>query len=238
MHFQQAVYGSFPFWERGYGLLARSPGCRGAWLSEFQAACRNLGEPPPGIPPARAWFARRRGDGGWMVVGIHPQGDDDHGRPGALAFHGLFVDWTTYARAGANPFPLAALTRGDWTTADRDRELPTGEFQAQGVFQRLFRRSRPALDDPRVDAIARALAGKRPVVVHAGRPIDDLAQAVWRALSWRARLRLSLATWAFDNASRFDLVALPKLKGASFDPGALIVEWDQGIAPPSRTTRG
>ena len=43
--FEQAVYGSFPFWDQGYALLASSPGCRPEWLEEFQAACRRYGEP-------------------------------------------------------------------------------------------------------------------------------------------------------------------------------------------------
>ena len=28
VRFEQAVYGSFAFWDRGYALLAHSPGCR------------------------------------------------------------------------------------------------------------------------------------------------------------------------------------------------------------------
>ena len=37
VRFEQAVYGSFPFWDRGYALLAHSPGCRPEWLAEFAA---------------------------------------------------------------------------------------------------------------------------------------------------------------------------------------------------------
>ena len=40
VRFEQAVYGSFPFWDRGYALLAQSPGCRPEWLAEFLAACQ------------------------------------------------------------------------------------------------------------------------------------------------------------------------------------------------------
>jgi hypothetical protein len=53
----------------------------------------------------------------------------------------------------------------------------------------------------------------RQVTVQSAAPIDELARDVWRALPMRVRLRASVATWAFDNANRFDLVALPKLTG-------------------------
>ena len=36
VRFEQAVYGSFPFWNRGYGVLARSAGCRPEWLADAQ----------------------------------------------------------------------------------------------------------------------------------------------------------------------------------------------------------
>ena len=49
-------------------------------------------------------------------------------------------------------------------------------------------------------------------------PIDAMARAVWRALPFRVRRRASVATWAFDNANRFDLVALPKLAGVGASP--------------------
>ncbi len=220
MRYQQAVYGSFAFWDRGYALLARSAGCRGEWLGEFQRACRMLGEPPAETEFERSWFARRLLDGGWMIVGVHPQGHDDHGRPGALAFHGLFVDRLSYSWVGADPFPLAALTRGDWTAADRDTELPTGGWRRP-------RGPSPPPAHPLVEPIARALASKRPVVVHAARPIDDLANAVWRVLPWRTRTRCSLSTWAFDNANRFDLVAMPKLRGTTYAPESLILEQER-----------
>ncbi len=54
-------------------------------------------------------------------------------------------------------------------------------------------------------------------------PIDALARDVWRALPFRVRLRASVATWAFDNANRFDLVALPKLAGVAREPSDLVL---------------
>ena len=39
---EQAVYGSFPFWRRGYGVLARSAGCRAEWLAELRIVCQRI----------------------------------------------------------------------------------------------------------------------------------------------------------------------------------------------------
>src|SRR4051812_19907312 len=103
---EQAVYGSFPFWDKGYAVLAQSPGCRPAWLTELRAACQRFGERPGGVPArdVRGLFAMRIPGGLWMIVGVYSPGSDDRGRPGALAFHALFVGPREYRRAGCNPF--------------------------------------------------------------------------------------------------------------------------------------
>src|SRR5262249_27747939 len=120
VHFEQAVYGSFPFWNRGYGLLARSAGCRPEWLEVLKQACPRYGARPTGVADAAALFAKRLDRGPWMIVGVSPQGADDTGRPGALAFHALFIGMWTYARAGADPFEFAGILRRDWSIADLD----------------------------------------------------------------------------------------------------------------------
>ena len=49
VRFEQAVYGSFPFWHRGYAVLAHSAGCRPEWLAELRTVCQRCGEPPAGL---------------------------------------------------------------------------------------------------------------------------------------------------------------------------------------------
>ena len=124
VRFEQAVYGSFPFWDRGYAVLAHSAGCRPEWLAELRTACQRCGEPPAGLAPADSLFALRLECGPWMIVGVYPQGCDDQGRPGALAFHALFVGRWAYRWTGADPFAFAGCLRSDWTAADQDRSLP------------------------------------------------------------------------------------------------------------------
>jgi hypothetical protein len=163
-----------------------------------------------GTVEADGLFAMRLDRGPWMIVGVYPQGCDDQGRPGALAFHALFVGRWTYARAGADPFVFSDLLHRDWSLADLDATLPT----ARGSIRRSgFRRSSGHISavDERFEAIVTAIVQGRRVAVQSAEPIDALARGVWRALPMRDRLRASVATWAFDNANRFDLVALPKL---------------------------
>lgn len=221
---EQAVYGSFPFWNRGYAVLARSAGCRPEWLSALKSTCQRYGERPTGVADAPALFVKRIDRGDWMIVGVAPQGDDDAGRPGALAFHALFVGPWTYARAGADPFAFAGMLRRDWGPNDLDATLPPGRAN---IRRAAYRASSPqgvrSDDDERRDAIVEALTRGRLVAVQSAEPIDALAREVWRALPFRVRLRASVATWAFDNANRFDLVALPKLAGLERGPSDLVL---------------
>ena len=69
--------------------------------------------------------------------------------------------------------------------------------------------------DPRVQAIVAALSQRHRVVVPSAEPIEDLARAVWSKLPCWVRRRASVATWAFRNDNRFDLVALPQRPATS-----------------------
>jgi hypothetical protein len=219
--FEQAVYGSFPFWSRGYGVLARSAGCRPEWLAVFKATCQHYGERPAGATDASAFFSKRIDRGPWMIVGVSPQGQDDAGRPGALAFHALFVGPWTYARAGADPFAFASRLRSDWTPADLDAVLLPDIAPIRREMGRDSSGSAMPDADERRGTIVDAMVRGRRVIVHSAEPIDALARDVWRTLPFRVRLRASVATWAFDNANRFDLVALPKLAGIAREPSDL-----------------
>jgi hypothetical protein len=232
VRFEQAVYGSFPFWHRGYAVLAQSAGCRPEWLAELRAACQRYGEPPAGTRAAESRFALRLRSGPWMIAGVYPQGCDDRDRPGALAFHALFVGRWSYWRTGADPFAFATAIHGDWCPEDEHRTLPAGQLSLRRTW---LARSHPdptaAADDPRLQSIVTALTRRRRVVVQSSAPIDALARSVWLALPGRVRRRASVATWVFDGASHFDLVALPKLAGIDRDAFELILTHEQAGSP-------
>ena len=151
-------------------------------------------------------------------MGVHPQGCDDRDRPGALAFHALFVGRWAYRWAGADPF---ALRRGHARRLEPGRPGSNAFPRSPGPSAEPGRTSPPTRapdDDPRLAPIVTALTQGRRVVVQSSEPIDGLARSVWRALPRSVRRRATVATWAFDNANHFDLVALPKLAGAPWMP--------------------
>jgi hypothetical protein len=215
--FEQAVYGSFPFWDKGYALLARSADCRPEWLSDFQKVCQGYGESARDGNASGAMFCLRLPSGPWAVVGVEPQGNDDHGRPGALAFHGLLVTPREFRKAGFDPFVLAEALQKKW--GPDTTFLPTGSVYVEWP---------PGSSDQSSDEarrISRALSGHRRVALESSAPIDELARSVWRLLPVRVRKRASLATLAFGNANQFDLIALPRLESVVLD--------DSYVGPPN-----
>ncbi len=216
--FEQAVYGSFAFWDRGYAVLASSPGCLPGWLSAFQKACQGFGEPPPGTNGfGRAMVSLRLEDSGpWAIVGVEVAGSDDRGRPGALAFHALFVEMAEFRKVGFDPFRLSGALKGGWTP--ETTALPAGSWPVSEI-------AAPIPPDLAIESrrIAERLAGGRRVALESAEPIDDLARAVWNELPERVRKRARVATLAFSTSHRFDLVAVPRLSA---------FEWDASYADP------
>ena len=101
VHYEQAVYGSFPFWDKGYAFLAHSPGCKPEWLAAFQCACQKFGEPPSSANRFdRALFSKRLTgkNAPWLIAGVTDSGTDDHGRPVRLHFTAFFSRTANSAR--------------------------------------------------------------------------------------------------------------------------------------------
>ena len=230
VRYEQAVYGSFPFWDKGYAILAKSPGCRDEWLADLRAACQRYGEQPQGAADAGGLLALKLPSGPWAIVGPCPQGCDDRGRPGAIAFHALFLSGTDYRRVGAFPFDLAAKFHcHEWT--EETTALPSGSIAVD-----LAPAGPSPATDPMAAQIAIALARGRRVAIEAPGPIDRLAREVWLALPLRRRAKLSLATWTFANGNRHDLAALPRLANipldrSYLDPATLLPVGEPGPSP-------
>jgi hypothetical protein len=194
------------------------------WLAELKTVCQRFGEPPAGWTPVDTLFALRLESGRWAIVNAHPLGTDDRGRPGALAFHALFVGPWAYRLAASNPFAFSRAFRREWTIDDVDTTLPRGSQSLGQIPADVFAANAFATDlDPRVGPIVTALKEGRRVVVQSSVPIDTLARSVWQRLPGRVRIRTSVATWAFANTNGFDLIALPKLRGSSVGVSDLIL---------------
>lgn len=206
--FEQAVYGSFPFWHRGYDLLGRSPGCKAEWISAMKETCQRLGERPRGAAPPSGLVSRWLADGIWMVVHPFSPGSDDVGRPDAVAFHAVFLDPGASRRVDYLPDRLSPAFREEFGADDGALEPGSITIPRPGPDED------PA--DPRADPIVEAILHGRRALVESDGPIDRLAGQVWARLPSRHRRRRSLATWAFADAGLFDLIGMPRLTG--FDP--------------------
>lgn len=192
---EQAVYGSFPFWNKGYDVLATSADCRSEWVAEFARICRSLGQPPSDVAPlvSRLLFAQKLPSGPWVIALGSVQGCDDRGRPGAWAFHGLFLSGRDYRKAGASPFPFrthlhdsfSASTRMDSARLAVDPEpAPDRETPIDPAKIRWLRRGRKL----------RRLSDRETM---------ESAQNFWRACPIDIRRKRSLTTWAFRPGSDF-----------------------------------
>lgn len=211
--YEQAVYGSFAFWDRGYALLGKSEGCRDVWAAAFVRACQRFGEPSAGVAEPGELFVLRLAGGDWLLVSPRLQGRDDHGRPRALSFHGLFVRDADYRRLRGLPWALSPAFRDLWTASDT--RLPVGSLRVD--------RPRPPREGAGGAApeIAELIRRGRTVAIESPVPITDLATRVWWQLPPRFRRRKSLACWAFSNDNHFDLLGAPRLHGLDLPPSAV-----------------
>jgi hypothetical protein len=239
VRYEQAVYGSFPFWDRGYGALANSPGCRPEWLAAFERACQRFGEPTPGSCPDGAVFALRLGRGPWAVVGVSSSGLDDRGRPGALAFHALFVAARDLMRCPRGPFDLVPALRKDWGPQTTLTGAMIEVDDTSASPSALVPDASPPVDEPGMDRAVRIVKAlgpraRRRVALESASPLNDLACAVWLRAGDDLRKRLSIATLAYSNDNHFTLVTLPKLASAELGPDYLTPDQvDAGTAPVS-----
>jgi len=222
IRYEQAVYGSFPFWNRGYAVLARSDGCLPGWLEAMRSACQKFGERPAGVESFRSHFAVPLGrERSWMIVQADSLGCDDQGRPGATAFHALFVTPWSYRWAGADPLAFAPAFRSDWTLDDHQHPLPQGSFKPAAR-----RKDLASALDPRVAPILEALVRGRRAIVQSAEPAEALVRSVWIRLPGRTRRRTSVATWAFGDANRFAFLASPRIAGLTLDGSELVLPID------------
>ncbi len=106
---EQAIYGGQD--TGGYRFLARSPGFRDDWLAEAERVCTGFGERPAGVACPACVFARPFGRRHVAIVQVADQGQDDTGRPGALAFYLLILPRNCISTSAVIRFPSPSRFR-------------------------------------------------------------------------------------------------------------------------------
>ncbi len=199
IRYEQAVYGSFPFRDQGYDLLAHSPGCAPEWLDWLKAVCPRLA-PPPHEGTEGALSVLRPDRDTWAIIGASERGADDRGRPGAIAFHALFLTDQDYRRTNGDPFPLMARFRFYWGPDDHSLTAETAEVTPS---------PQAPLPVKSLAYLVKAIQSGCRVRLPATSPMNERSQQVWQALPRRVRCRATLATWTVDRDLDCDLIAGP-----------------------------
>jgi hypothetical protein len=168
--------------------------------------------------------------GPWAVVGVSSAGLDDRGRPGALAFHGLFVEPRELRRTPLGPFALLGALRSDWGPGTTS--LERGTHYVAGLPR--WGRGRTSAD-PTASRVARAILSGKRVGVRAPEPATDLARAVWMAGGRALRRRgCPIATLAYGPDLGFALAAYPR-PGLAGPEGSVVWVDELMASPPSGT---
>jgi hypothetical protein len=230
MQFEQAIYGDQD--TGGYRFLARSSGFRDDWLPEAERLCTGFGERPTGVACPACVFARPFGRRHVAVVQVADQGQDDAGRPGALAFYLLILPRQRYLDLGGDPFFIAEQFSPPWQARG---ELPALTWKDETPPARTVEALQKVLNVP----YSATLLGGVQILLDGGRlvfersaPDVGIVRSLWALLPTRDRGDLWPASFAFSNAHRFDVLVVPRASGPDYDN--YITEEKAGDYPEGR----
>ena len=217
MLIEQAIYGGQD--AGGYRFLARSTGFLDDWLAEAERLCTGFGERPAGITCPRGVFARPFGKKRVAVVQVADQGNDDAGRPGALAFRVLLLPQRLYGDLGADPFWIAEQLPPPWQARG---ELEALAWTAGPQPKRTIADLRRVLDV--APERTQVLLGGVQVLIDGGRlafvrkqPDEELVRDLWALLPSSSRVATWPASFAFGNAHHFHVAVVPGADGVAFE---------------------
>jgi hypothetical protein len=201
---EQAIYGSFPFWDQGYALLARSPGCRSESATEFSRLCQSLGQPPSDASPEidRLLFAARLTSGDWVIALGSSQGCDDRGRPGAWAFHGLFLSHADYKKTGAWPFAFENCFK---TQFHLNQILEKIQVEVENHADSANSLSKNQMIKPEWMKFIRR---RNYLRIHQENTTIEEFRAIWQKIPGRERARNSMTTMLFRPSADFNIAAI------------------------------
>jgi hypothetical protein len=227
---EQALYGDQD--KGGYRFLARSPGFRNDWLAEAERLCTGFGERPSGIACPGCVFARPFARHHVAIVQAADQGQDDTGRPGALAFYLLILPRALYRDLGGDPFFIADQFPPLWQARG---ELPCLTWMVGAPPTRTVASLQKTLNVPH----SATLLGGVQILLDGGRlvferssPDDAILRGLWALLPTRERSELWPASFTFSNDPRFDAVVVPRADGPEYEH--YITEEKAGDYPEGR----
>jgi len=229
---EHALYGSQP--GGGYRFLATSPGFLDDWLPLAERLCMGFGERPPGVVCPACVFAQQLGKRHVAVVHAADQGNDDAGRPGALAFFLIVLPRAAYEAWGGDPFSLADRFPPPWRARG---ELPSFTDALESPPPRSVADVQRALkrdDGPDLLGATQALVDGGRVVFERQAPDTPLLRDLWLLLPTSTRARLWPASFAFDNDLHFHAVVAPRLNDAF---AGYVTEKQAGEYPEGRYER-
>jgi hypothetical protein len=195
---EHALYGSHA--GGGYRFLAKSPDFLDEWLPLAERLCMGFGERPQGVACPACVYALPLGRRHVVVIQVADQGNDDAGRPGALAFYLVVLPRAVYEDWGGDPFTVAERfpppwhARGELAPFTDAWESPPPRTIAE--VQRVLKRG----NGPDLLGATQALVDGGRVVFERQAPDTPLLRDLWMLLPTSTRARLWPASFAFGEA--------------------------------------
>jgi hypothetical protein len=230
---EHALYGSHA--GGGYRFLAKSSAFLDEWLPLAERLCMGFGERPTGVACPGCVFAHRFGKWHVAIVQAADQGNDDAGRPGALAFYLLVLPRAAYSAWGGDPFVLADRFPPPWQARG---ELPSLNDPTEPPPARTVEEVKRILKQdhgPNLLGATQALVDGGRVVFQRQQPDTHLLRDIWNLLPTSTRQELWPASFAFGNNLGFHALATPRLNA---DCGNYVTEEQAGEYPEGRYERG
>ncbi|MGE3803244.1 MAG: hypothetical protein AB7K24_01080 [Gemmataceae bacterium] len=204
----QALYGGHA--AGGYRFLGQSLDFKEEWLPVAEQLCTGFGERPAGILCPSALFAQPFDKQHVAVVQVADQGQDDAGRPGALAFRLLIVRRDDYVNWIGDPFELSDRFPPDWNARG---QLDTLYWARAAVPNRTVQEIEKVLkrsDGPVLLGAVQALIDGGKMVFERSEPDTTMMRSLWLLLPTSTRSAVWPASFAFGGQLDFDAVIVPR----------------------------
>ncbi|CAN5338755.1 hypothetical protein BH10PLA2_BH10PLA2_18760 [soil metagenome] len=176
------------------------------WHSRALSVCEAFSTDPPPLELAEVLFVQRLDKNLFMI--IRSMASRRIGTAPAR-FHVLVASRANYSRAQCDPFLLAERFPSDWNATS---ELPELEWPEQPLpirtvaeVQKILKRT----NGPEMLGGSQALIDGSQLLFPRSAPDLELVRGVWRLLPYGNRLEVMPASFAWNNALKFELVVAP-----------------------------